>query len=137
MQFNVTNGCDEQNKLKNSDGDPTHALLVYCIYHGRVVAHENDATSYPFVCPERYSEENCEHFFPVDMLCAMSSIQVNGEGFIFPYSTDALCSTCIRVDCDNRAWEGMYDCNTVPLMEKYSPPMEISFGNFAYRICVR
>ena len=76
MQFNVTNGCDEQNKLKNSDGDPTHTLLVYCIYYGRVVAHENDATSYPFVCPQRYSEENCEHFFPVDMLCAMSPIQM-------------------------------------------------------------
>src|SRR5437762_8023079 len=109
-----------------------HALLIYCLYHGRVVAHENDVTSYPFIYPERYSTENCEHFFPIDMLCGMSSIQMNGESFIFPYSADTLCSACICVDCDDGTWEGMYDCHAVPLMEKYCPPVEISFGSFVY-----
>ena len=78
VQFNVMNTCDEQNKLKNGYGDPTHTLLVYCLYHGRVVAHENDVASYPFICPERYSEEDREHLFPIDMLCAMSSIEMDG-----------------------------------------------------------
>src|SRR5947207_15962148 len=105
MQFNVMNDYDEQNKLKNNDDDSTHALLVYCIHHDRIVAHENDTTFYSFICSERYSEENCEHFFPVDIFYAMSSIQMNGKSFIFSYSIDALCSTCIYVDYDNRMWK--------------------------------
>src|SRR5436190_3386723 len=128
MQFNVMNDCDEQNKLKNNNDDPMHALLVYCIHHDKIVAYKNDATFYSFICPERYREENCEHFFSVDMLCAMFSIQMNGKSFIFSYFIDAFCFTCICVDCDNRVWKGMYDCNVVPLMEKYSPSMKISFG---------
>src|SRR5947207_5852599 len=102
MQFNVMNDYDKQNKLKDNDDDPTHALLIYCIHHSRVVAYKNDATFYSFICSERYNEENCEHFFLIDILCAMSSIQMNEKSFIFPYSIDALCSTCIYVDYDNR-----------------------------------
>src|SRR5436305_3031816 len=102
MQFNVTNHCDEQNKLKNNDDDFTHALFVYCIYHDRIVAHENDATFYSFICSERYSEEDCEHFLSVDMLCAMSLIQMNEESFIFSYFIDALRFTCISVNYYNR-----------------------------------
>jgi len=132
VQFDVTNTSDKQNELKNSDGDPTHALLVYCLYHGRIVAHENDATSYPFICPEGHSEEDREHFFPIDMLCAMSAIEVDGECFLSPYSTNTFCSACIRINCDDGTWEGMYDCYAVPLMEKYYPPVKISLGSLAY-----
>src|SRR5579862_9373015 len=132
MQFDVTYSCDKQNKLKDCDGNPTHTLLIYGLYHGRIVAHENDATSYPFICPEGHSKEDCEHFFPINMLCAMPSIQMDGECLIFPYSANALCSTSVRVDCDDGTWKGMYDCDAVPLMEKYFPPVKISFRRFAY-----
>ena len=103
MQFNVMNDYDEQNKLKNNNNDLMHTLLIYYIHHDKIIIYENNMTFYSFIYSEKYNKENCEHFFSIDILYAMSLIQMNKKSFIFSYFIDILYFTCIYVNYDNRA----------------------------------